>query len=803
MKKRSKLWSLLLAGTMCGTMMMPSVVVTTVYADGTYPEAQLRMKSRPIQDELRRGDKFSIMVAFAADNAIEFEQGVSVSVGGSGTGGYQDVVPQTPSASAGEGAEDINITVYVNDITYTGEGDVVTVSIAQAGFTKTIETEIELANAQPTYSASEGLEVSNNLINVVTGQRQQISFSVKNPGDAISEAGTMTFELEDKNGSEGIVIKTKEVSIPEIRKGQQQDFTFTADIDEKVTTGIHKVKVIIADKDGKNPNTQTLQLKVDSDFMPPSIQVAASNTVGFALNQPKDITISLKNVGHVAAKNVKVEVTPNESVIVADGSNVRYINTVASSATETIDMTLQVIDSGRQTIPLELKLTYIDDLGETQTDSQTLYINTETTAFAKELTINEIIEPSGMYAPGDKFGIGFSIFAEDGAENVTVSVKAAADGIVPKSKNLFVIRDIAAGDKESFYVDFIASEEVPSGTYLIEMQAKYDLNNEETVMSQFATVSIDNPDVVGDGDEIKGSPKVIIGNYSSEPRVVKAGQEFELNLGFLNTNKSKSVHNLKANLTVLDEGENNTGNVFTPVNASNTFYIESLAPGEMMMENITLYTLPSAAPKTYEITIEMEYEDAEGNAIGASEKFGIPVEQVTKLEVAEVYVEPVEIGMESYMTARIYNTGKTAISNIKIQTIGEGFTVQDNIAFIGLLEKGGAEVYEPTLTPNTGGMLAGQLLIEYEDVTGTLQTMVHDFEMEVMEGYRPPEEDYFPEENFDPSIGGEGDVEEAKAGIPWAVIGGLVIGMLGAAGVTTLVAKRQRRRQDEMQFYED
>ncbi len=46
-------------------------------------------------------------------------------------------------------------------------------------------------------------------------------------------------------------------------------------------------------------------------------------------------------------------------------------------------------------------------------------------------------------------------------------------------------------------------------------------------------------------------------------------------------------------------------------------------------------TIPSADPKTYEISMVMEYEDADGNEITATEYLGIPVEQTTKLEVAD------------------------------------------------------------------------------------------------------------------------------------------------------------------------
>ena len=233
--------------------------------------------------------------------------------------------------------------------------------------------------------------------------------------------------------------------------------------------------------------------------------------------------------------------------------------------------------------------------------------------------------------------------------------------------------------------------------------------------------------------------------------------------------------------------------MFTPVNASNTFFIDTLAPGQMEVKNIRLYTIPSAKPKTYEITLEMEYEDENGEAITATEHFGIPVEQVTKLEVAEVQVEYAEVGMPAEMTANIYNTGKTSISNIRISTTGEGFELQDNTLIIGALEKGSSKTYMPTIIPNQSGTLTGQIQIEYEDVTGKMQSLTHDFQVEVMESAPPMEE--FPMEEMP-------QVEEEKPA-KWPILLGVAVGIGIAAGITALIMKKRKNKLAEMDIDED
>ncbi|MDU6359452.1 MAG: hypothetical protein E6590_05730, partial [Clostridiales bacterium] len=185
-------------------------------------------------------------------------------------------------------------------------------------------------------------------------------------------------------------------------------------------------------------------------------------------------------------------------------------------------------------------------------------------------------------------------------------------------------------------------------------------------------------------------------------------------------------------------------------------------------------------------------EDENGEAITATEHFGIPVEQVTKLEVAEVQVEYAELGMPAEMTANIYNTGKTSISNIRISTTGEGFEVQDNTLIIGALEKGSSKTYMPTIIPNQSGTLTGQIQIEYEDVTGKMQSLTHDFQVEVMESAPPMEE--VPME--------EVPMEEEKPA-KWPILLGVAVGIGIAAGITAFIMKKRKDKLAEMDIDED
>lgn len=780
MKGKNRVMGLLMAGIIAASCTYPTGGLLFAQEQGN--TAAISISGKPVTKELEKGDKFNLFIDVYTESSVDKlrESMQYIELDGS-TSNSVDVKGVQIIDNQDIGAK----TIVVMDLVYNGSGNTVDIEIGFKDGGNVVKGSITLENATAAISAGEGLTLSQSVINVVAGEMQQITLTVKNDSKAYVESGKMKLKMKDTTSAKGIALKKKEISLLAMNKGEQKDYYVTLDVDKDVTRGIHDMAVEIEGKE------HIVKLKVDSNFMPPALEVNVTNTTAFETNVAKAIQVNIKNVGHVAAKNVKLEIVPNEKVFVADGSNVRYVENIESGKVQTVPVSLIVNDTSTYNLPVEMKLSYIDDLGETQTSSQFIYLSTKGSVAQKELEITTTAEPTGLKKIGEEFNIGFKVTTPDEAKNVKISVKSS-EGIVSKSKSIFIEPKLTKGQTKSYNVTFVATQPVTTGTYPIEIVAEYSLNGKEVAIKQYATVSVENEKAEEGEDKGKSKPKVIVGTYSSNPVVVKAGEEFDLEIGFLNTNKSKTVNNLKANLTVKEQGENDTGSVFTPVNASNTFFIDTLAPGQMEVKNIRLYTIPSAKPKTYEITLEMEYEDENGEAITATEHFGIPVEQVTKLEVAEVQVEYAELGMPAEMTANIYNTGKTSISNIRISTTGEGFEVQDNTLIIGALEKGSSKTYMPTIIPNQSGTLTGQIQIEYEDVTGKMQSLTHDFQVEVMESAPPMEE--VPME--------EVPMEEEKPA-KWPILLGVAVGIGIAAGITAFIMKKRKDKLAEMDIDED
>ena len=250
-----------------------------------------------------------------------------------------------------------------------------------------------------------------------------------------------------------------------------------------------------------------------------------------------------------------------------------------------------------------------------------------------------------------------------------------------------------------------------------------------------------------------GKPKLIVDNYTVNPNPVKAGEAFDVVISFYNTNKSKAVKNIKIVLNSTGEtstpdqntndgqgGNNSSGNtpslngsIFMPVNSSNTFYIDSVGAGKKATKTIKMTTPYGVNPNTYELAVNLEYEDSENNEYNSVEALGINVFQEAKVQVGTVEFDQVIVNEQSPFSINFYNTGRSPIYNMMIKVTGD-FTVVGDTHYIGNFQPGSTENFSTNIIPNEPGEVNGKLVITYEDSTGQPHEMTHDFTGMAMDG---------------------------------------------------------------------
>lgn len=789
MKNKNKWMGALLSLVMVLSYLMPITVIPTYAAEliiqevtqGTsylYPEDTFSLKVK-----VARGDADPLSISDVYVNGAVDDSKLSYDII------YWDDVtdnttikdPVTGAVREKKDEEKTPQEVLIKGLKYTGNGRDVTVGIIYSGGSVAEDFTLSAMTLDETKDMLKVDDSANILVKADATQNAQVK--VINQSKQTLKNIKVNLELAEK--VEGIKIKTEEATISQLQSKEVKPASFSVEVDAEVKAKVYKANVMV------NGASFPVNLQVDSHIVPSVLEVSIDEAKVFNPGVTQSATVSIKNVGERPAKNIRVEVS-SENVAIVGGSNVKHIAVINANAYSPIDMKLRVDGKVTQsTVPLKVDITYLNSLGEEAKDTQYVYLSTSASSASSEVIIDNVVSPLGFYTVDQNFTVKFDVSAKGGTEGLKISVKGD-EGIVPKSQNLFFISKLKAGEREHYTVTLAATRAAVSSTHPIEIAVEYGGGEKPITISQFSSVNISNPEKDEEGtDNKKGAPKVIIGQYKSEPVVVKAGEQFDLEIGFLNAHKTKAIHNLKASLTVNEEGEKNTGTVFTPVGASNTFYIADLTPGQIEVKKIKLYTIPSASPKTYEITVEMEYEDDKGTEVKASERIGIPVEQVTKVEVGDVQVDYAQVGAPAYFNATIYNTGKTDISNMMIHIEGEGFTVQENKMFIGSFEKGATENYSPTIVADAPGSFIGNMIIDYEEATGERKQIKKEFTLEVSEETMPEDQPM-----QDPN-------RMPQPSTKWPLMLGIGLGIIAAIIVTSVVLKKRKAKKEKMMLDED
>ncbi len=494
-------------------------------------------------------------------------------------------------------------------------------------------------------------------------------------------------------------------------------------------------------------NTQNFPVVVLNDFKMSKEKITAGENV--------TLQMKLENTGKLGARDVQVALTSlsTEGITLYKDSNMAYfpVFNTDSQNTLTFEFTSNPnMETG--SYPAVFKVSYKDVEGNDYSKEYTCYIN----VIAKDedddekksnLNIISMQSPTGVYEVGQIFEIKMQIknSGENDASNVTIKAKTPeGDTIVPRSTDTLSIPLIKAGESVPLSFSFSPTSASRTKNYSIGFDVEYetgakleDKTKEKYNFSQYAGVNVTNPE--GDKednkedekeDEKKSTPKIIVSKYVCSPVIVEAGKKFDLNLTFKNTHSQKTANNIKLYLTAEDETEEK-GNVFSPDNSSNTFYIDKIPPKGEVNHVFKMFAVPDAKPRTYTLKINFEYEDDELNTFETTELVGINVKQSAGFDTSEiVFPEYAVLGEPVSLNFEIYNTGKVTLSNFMIKAEGD-FDTSGASIYIGNFDSGSSEYYEGMLTPTQTGECKGRLIISYDDTDGEHREDIREFTVNV------------------------------------------------------------------------
>lgn len=584
--------------------------------------------------------------------------------------------------------------------------------------------------------------ISTSTFSAKAGQKNTIEFEIKNTTSytaknliiqaTLADSSTIPFTMEFVDGSNNISAlgpqSSKKVKlildIDDLAEAKRYDINLEYIYSNSYNIGFTTKDTISIKVENKLTTSSLVSL---SDFKLSAKTIKPDSSV--------ELTAMLQNLGKQAATDIQLVVDglSTDTLSITNNTNSLYYARLEPESKSNITFNISAAKNIKQgNYPLTFKITYKDSAGKEQTNSQTFFISSEGSAETEKsfVQIQNLTVPTEIFVVGKSFIIHLDVLntGKAIAKNIKITAEYGTDGaVIPKSPSIQMVNSLEAGAEKGFDFTFAATSTAKSQNYPISFKLEYEDGSEGTdgvsktiTYTQYTGVNISNPEAdkkeEDSTEKAKSIPKIIISEYSCDPIMVKAGEEFNLNMSFTNTHVTKKVNNIKIFFTVSEESK--TGNVFIPVDSSNTFYIDNIAPKGTVSKVVRLFAMPDAEAKTYNLIVNFEYEDDNGVLPVSTENIGISVKQPTKLETSDIAI-PTDafVGEPVYVNFDLYNTGKVTLNNLMVKITGD-FETQNSNSYYGNFESGNSEYFEGTIIPKTEGSHTGKVIISYDEPSG-------------------------------------------------------------------------------------
>lgn len=534
---------------------------------------------------------------------------------------------------------------------------------------------------------------------------------------------------------------------------------------------------------GTSSATVNLMAKLDEPADSAPIKVTTNDKNEIVAGEEGFFTINVKNIGSEDVTKVFVDTTTSEDIILSEDSvSQEAIGIIPNSSLNfTIRYTaLEKLSDTKQNFEIKIRYKSNGEEGEL-THSVSIPVK-EAEDLSPTLkmfgqTDNLMIEKQSEY----EYTLTVRNYGSIAVSNVNLFFDASDSLYFIDGTETASIAEIPANTSAQVKVKFRTSDTISSIKQSIGAHITYSyavgkvIKNAETDSSVTVIANIPKEEEKDDPVEIEdAAPNIIIKSYDIGAEQIAAGDSFDLNVTFLNTSSVTGVENII--LTV------NAGGSINIFGGTNTFYYSQLGAGGTISETIPLKTLATAETGTATISLNLKYDyisKDDRQTSNTEQTIFVPVFQPDKMsfEVA-VPTYSITVGSEAYVTTTYINKGRSEISNVKAEIVGDVGALSTS-KVIGTVQPGGNGSFDFIITPYMAGMCEFTIKITYDDAT--LEEVVKEYPVSF-----PVEEMYDPGW-IEPDPGwGDDPIEPEQSGFPWVILW-IGIGVLVVGGVVTLI----------------
>lgn len=644
------------------------------------------------------------------------------------------------------------------------------------------------------------------------GEVQYVDVVVRNIGNAVAN-NTLVTATTSADASFSVEFINNSNVLGNVAQNNERIIRMRLSADANAAANTHNLRFEFAyrTRDENVTSDDSISVRIDAQAQTPQIMLRnfTTNTQQIFPGDSFVVSAEFINLGEGNAYNVQATIADgldSDGIFLSGSPNAPFLQTMTPGYSRQISFEFTAssrISSG--TFPIVFELAGRDHAGDEISERFTYFLTVvaplagESRAF---LSLSAAA-PGGVFRVNERATISLVITNNGNlpARNIRVAANTNAEAIVPQSADRDTIGVLEPGASHALSFAFSPTAEASSQYHTIGFEVRYDTGASGDIESdsfeQFVGINVYNPE--RDDENRASRPRILVTDYTVYPNIVSAGREFDLFLTFQNTSSTRPVQNIKVTLAAV-EYEERSGAVFTTVGASNTFFVESMAPGESAQHQLRMFTVPNALPRTYNIEVIFEYEDEDFEEFTERDQLSINVRQVTRLEVDGLMIPSHATQFQPvFVDFSIINSGRVTLSSLRIAMEGDSFDNTGMNIWVGNMGMGNSANYSGQFTPMELGEQHGVLIVSGEDAIGELVEFRQEFTIFVDEMMVWDEmgmmDDMFGRPGFDDMMDMPTEGGLFNGILPW-IIGALVIIGLGAA--TTIIVVRKRRNKRDL-----
>ena len=638
------------------------------------------------------------------------------------------------------------------------------VNFSESSFSSKLELQLNILEEKaPAQLTIDNVDYGNNII----GSNVNITFDIKNEGEIIARNTYITVVYGDTGIAKDYSVDS--IKIGDIAPGEIKPVKLPVALLPNATPGRKTLTVNFSFKDidgTAKTSTYPFQVEIRENSNAPYLEIER-------IEYPDDVKPGdefvlkavFRNNGITKATDIMVTVENAETESIVKNYFTDYVKVSSMNREEAKEAKIPLIagaSASGNLNKLVLKITYSDMNEVTYTKTKTLYLKvaSESEGPAKETSVvikNVSQNPSKPVAGGD---LKISFELENKGNTDMKELKLTLDGLtgrtfIPVNAEPYIyIELLKAGESRSITIPLKVSDDIPEGLNYLDVKYSYKGGTGEVI--RIPVLDIQNS--LGSSS----IPKLIISQYFADVEELRAGSTFNFTFDIMNTHSSVTAKNI----TVIVKNPDSQGEVFSPTTGSNSFFIESIAPGETVQKTLEMKVKSDVKTNAYKVIVVLEYEfdgykPKETSDAGYTRNNELTLQAVENARPVVDYVNVysydgnVVAGNPAFLSFEFYNMGRSALNNVVATVEGDFAKADGNMYFVGNVMEGSSMYVEFEVIPNMEGLAKGTLRITYEDSNGDKVDYLKEFETPV--NGMPI---------FDPGMNGDGGIDVFNPNVP-------------------------------------